>query len=371
MSDLNVYGTPLVDPNDVGVGPVINGVTWTFTVLSGIAVALRFYLRKRSKHRWTPDDWIMLVAMGLQIIYQALLTKACQWGLGKQYVNMTRYEYEELLKYQYIAQLFVNFNPLVSRISIALLLNSLFGLTRRWFKWLLISWTLFVIIGSLLTNLLTLTEKDPIKAEWDRTMKYHTRFNMYIRYYVAIGFVYQLAISDLIYVAFPISFVWKLHMPTHRKFGLSVLLGAGIVTFGAAIAKIVVSTMQVRGQVSATQAPVFGGVIFLISGIEQGLVIILGCTPTMGPLSKIATSFYGIIGHSLASLVTRGKRSLSRKSSRENSMSGENIEMGMAKRLSGESSPKARTRPSKEGYTDTTRYIRRTDDFIVTHTQFN
>lgn len=193
MSSLNVLGTPLVDPNDPGIGPAINGVTWTFTVLAIIVVGLRFYLRKAGKHGWVADDWIMLAAVGLQIIWQALATKACQWGLGKDFVNVTMSEYKKLGRNQYTAQIFANFNPLVSRISIAVLLHSLFGRTRRWFSRLIFSWVAFMAVGSLLTNILTLTKSDPIEANWNHTIPVRQRFDPYIQYYVAIGFVCELS----------------------------------------------------------------------------------------------------------------------------------------------------------------------------------
>lgn len=44
----------------------------------------------------------MITALSFQIIYQALLTKACQLGLDKQYVNVAEDESTNLLKYQYI-----------------------------------------------------------------------------------------------------------------------------------------------------------------------------------------------------------------------------------------------------------------------------
>lgn len=193
MSGLNVQGTPLVDPSNPGIGPIINGVTWVFTVLAILVVSLRFYLRKAGKHGWSADDWIMLAALGLQIAWQALVTKACQWGLGKQFVNVTLTEYRKFGEYQYAAQIFINFNPLVSRISIAVLLHSLFGRTRQWFSRLIFGWVAFMAVGSLLTNILTLTKSDPFESNWDHTIPSRPRFDPYIQYYTAIGFVCKLS----------------------------------------------------------------------------------------------------------------------------------------------------------------------------------
>lgn len=144
-------------------------------------------------------------------------------------------------------------------------------------------------------------------------------------------------------------------------------MSAGILTFGAAVAKIVIPTLQVRGQVSAEDAPAFGGIIFLVSGIEQVLVIILGCVPALGPLSKVVASVYSSIGQSIYSLVTKSKRTLSRKSSREGSDGGENGQRGFPKRVSDEEALGAEAALPLDSLIDTSEYITRIDDVIITH----
>lgn len=49
------------DPRDSG--PVIVGVTWAFTALSIIVIALRFYVRTKITQDLKAHDWIMLIAM--------------------------------------------------------------------------------------------------------------------------------------------------------------------------------------------------------------------------------------------------------------------------------------------------------------------
>lgn len=49
------------DPRDSG--PVIMGVTWAFTALSMIVIALRFYVRTKITQDLKAHDWIMLIAL--------------------------------------------------------------------------------------------------------------------------------------------------------------------------------------------------------------------------------------------------------------------------------------------------------------------
>lgn len=46
MASLNVYGSPVVDPNNQGIGAVVDGVAWALNVIAIIVVGLRY----------TPDD---------------------------------------------------------------------------------------------------------------------------------------------------------------------------------------------------------------------------------------------------------------------------------------------------------------------------
>ncbi len=54
---------PPVNPDDLGHGPLIVGITWAATGIAIIAVALRFYVRKALVRVIDWDDWIMLVAL--------------------------------------------------------------------------------------------------------------------------------------------------------------------------------------------------------------------------------------------------------------------------------------------------------------------
>lgn len=112
------------------------------------------------------------------------------------------------------------------------------------------------------------------------------------------------AVCDLVYVSFPIMFVWKLHMPLHRKIGLAILLGLSIITFAAAFAKALVVALALSGHFVMI-GPNFKGLYFYISTIAQSLVTIIGCVPTMKPITRLQFPTFCAIGESIASLITR------------------------------------------------------------------
>jgi dolichyl-phosphate-mannose--protein O-mannosyl transferase len=54
---------PPINPDDLGRGPMIIGLTWSFTGLAVIAVLLRLYIRKKVTHITGWDDWFMLASV--------------------------------------------------------------------------------------------------------------------------------------------------------------------------------------------------------------------------------------------------------------------------------------------------------------------
>lgn len=52
-----------VNPDDLGRGPVVIGVTWTFNALALIVVAIRFWVRIAVTKVLAVEDWLMLAAV--------------------------------------------------------------------------------------------------------------------------------------------------------------------------------------------------------------------------------------------------------------------------------------------------------------------
>jgi hypothetical protein len=53
---------PPVNPSDLGRGPLVMGVTWTFSGLALIVVFVRFWVRVTVSKKLSVEDWLMLVA---------------------------------------------------------------------------------------------------------------------------------------------------------------------------------------------------------------------------------------------------------------------------------------------------------------------
>ncbi|KAM0353182.1 hypothetical protein ACHAPY_002187 [Fusarium culmorum] len=68
-----------------GLGPMLNAVLWVQVVISLVFVGLRIYTRSRILHSVGPDDYLVMTALVLQIIYSAFVTAGTKYGVGRRF----------------------------------------------------------------------------------------------------------------------------------------------------------------------------------------------------------------------------------------------------------------------------------------------
>lgn len=126
-----------------------------------------------------------------------------------------------------------------------------------------------------------------------------------------------IAITDFTFVLFPVIFVSSLGMPLHRKVGISLLMATTLVATAAAVTKIAIVLLVMEGKIGLTTG--HGASIFVTSGIEQSLVIMMGCIPVLAPVKQLQLHIkFSRIGQSIISLLSGGSsRSASSKNSAE------------------------------------------------------
>lgn len=172
------------DPSDNG--PAIMGTTWALTALSMVIIALRFYVRTNGAQGLKAHDWVMLIALVrsclatrdqliddhqqvLQIASQACITEAYLWGLGEhdEYLMMDpTMPWVNILKWIYISTVPGVCASIAARVSITLLLISLFG-NKVWLKrWLITTTSLITVLG-ILSVVITWSQASPVEGLWN------------------------------------------------------------------------------------------------------------------------------------------------------------------------------------------------------------
>ncbi|KAF4633296.1 hypothetical protein G7Y89_g4834 [Cudoniella acicularis] len=314
MENALIFPAP-VFPDDPGRGPMIIGLTWAFTGLAVITVALRLYVRKTITRISGLDDWIMLVAVILQVLNQSLVTISFHYGLGKHDMSLEQPDQMvAVLKWNWIASLPGMLVSILARISIAILLVRLFGI-HLWFKWFMIIFTTVQSVVCTLIIPFTWVQDSPVQGLWniyDPNVKHwDPRVVLYMEYFGQSMYTF----SDLTYVLFPIIIIWNLNMALRRKIGLMILMGVSLFTMSMSIMKVMVAQGSSHYSTDVQYKASLG---VLWSGMEQTCVIIMGCVPPLRSITKLEFPDLSAIGSSLSSLV---KRNRSKQSSLDNNSS--------------------------------------------------
>ncbi|OTA89153.1 hypothetical protein M434DRAFT_79747 [Hypoxylon sp. CO27-5] len=317
MSDSPSLFPPPLNPHDPGRGPMIMGIVWSLTIVSIALIGSRFYVRAVMLRALGTDDWLMLVAGIFQIVSSACLTRAYVWGLGMHDADMYYIpQIVNVYKWGWISSVPGTIGTIIARISIAVLLVRLFG-NKTWLKWFLIIFSVIQSILSIMFLVIVFCSVSPVEALWNQLIPAR-RWDPRVQLYAAIVAQSLLSFSDLTYVLFPVTVIWKLHMPVRQKIGLAILMAMSLVTMAASILKAVLSNIIPNITGDSNEPPPDAQYISSLSiftgNVEQCLVIIMGCIAPLAPMVKlrflhsIYTKLSGLVER-LSSSRTRGKGS--------------------------------------------------------------
>ncbi|KAI0003922.1 hypothetical protein F4779DRAFT_600982 [Xylariaceae sp. FL0662B] len=305
------------NPDDPGAIPVLMGVTWTFTGLALVTVTLRIFIGKKRDRGLGIDDWLMTVAMALQIVSQVLITIACSEGFGKHDADLyLPDQMVQVLKISWIAMTPGILVSLIARVSITILLVRLFGI-HTWFRKFLIILTGAQTTIGIVVIICSWLQTKPVEAQWNVFMSNAERWDPRILLYMMYLAQSLWTFADLTYVALPVMFIWKLKMPLHQRISLIFVMALSVVTAAMSIMK----TITAQTESGENAEPQYGAAQSgMWSTSEQACVIFLGCIPSLRAASKINFSGLRSFGSSLSKLLKSGA-SLTKRSPMRSSAS--------------------------------------------------
>lgn len=145
----------------------MHAVTWTLTGISICAVGTRVYLRRKLARVIDPDDWIMVVAVIIQIAYQSLISVSVTKGVGKTMPpTTTPADIVEVLKWSWFSNPLAVLVSVLARLSIAVFLVRIFGV-RTWFRDLCLNFTTLLVIIGIVNIVIVWFQASPVEALWD------------------------------------------------------------------------------------------------------------------------------------------------------------------------------------------------------------
>lgn len=165
------------------------------------------------------------------------------YGLGRHITTLSPENAMHAIKWDYMAQPLSIMAPTFGRISFALLLLSLVGIskTRRLFLWAII---ISQFVANSLCFIFILVQCKPIELLWNKSLEgecWDLKFQEYFGYFdggecfvclfrhsKVIPFPALNSFTDLVLAIAPAVVFWNLNMKRSMKISLSLLMGLGI-----------------------------------------------------------------------------------------------------------------------------------------------
>ncbi|CAN8105627.1 unnamed protein product [Discula destructiva] len=253
-----------------------------FSLLSIIAVILRFTARRLAHRRPDSSDYTLLIALILSVAYSGLNMAECIIGGGGLHVSEIYAlggSMETFQKIGLAVQVLWSTTVTSVKISILLLYCKIFPLT--WFVWsarfvglMCIGYTLGTILAAFLVC-------QPLPYYWDTTVEGGHCGNEFLSY-ILTGSIN--ITTDVMVLLLPIPSLLRLEMALYKKVVL-------IATFACGLFTCIVSGLRLQAIVMID----FNDYTYSIadamtySALEPALAIVLACVPTLRPLLPTRT----------------------------------------------------------------------------------
>ncbi|KAI1504896.1 hypothetical protein F5X99DRAFT_330466 [Biscogniauxia marginata] len=259
-----------------------------FCLLNTLSVVFRFYARRLTRAGLGADDWLALVGLIFVLALNGIFIGGTVQGAITGHSPVVdnwpvTTELEHLAqKYKYAFQTTEKIAFGLIKLSLVFLWKRIFGQSKS-----------FVIFCWAMVGILTL---------WSVAFFFATVFQCGTRWtwnWAPIGiFLTQCVdtlsmltvftatdlLTDFIIILMPVPLIWRLHMPTKKKVGVTSIFMVGLFTIGAGIARMYIYLVTSYDKVTN---PDFIGdftLFILWSDVEANVAILVCSMPTMGPV---------------------------------------------------------------------------------------
>ncbi|KAG5984369.1 hypothetical protein E4U55_005044 [Claviceps digitariae] len=280
-SPTTIAGEPTAEYLAESQSESLKRILWVAAGLPATLVLLRCYTRLWLRRVFGLDDYFMVAALLLLIAYAAVLTVAADKGLGRHlaYVIQNPQNVIDVALLSFVSQPLVVMSCAFGKTSFALTLLRVAA--QRWAIVLL--WFIMIsmnVLHIIISFFVFLRCEDPrhlwnpsIPSEcWSATL--FDDISLFIGSYSAA--------TDFILALLPWAILWKLQMKKREKFGVAVAMSFGVFAGSVAIVKI----LHLVANSDDKDITYSLASLLWWAGVENGLILIGACVPTLRPLLK-------------------------------------------------------------------------------------
>ncbi|KAH8674125.1 hypothetical protein BX600DRAFT_509319 [Xylariales sp. PMI_506] len=246
-------------------------------ILSVIFVGLRLLTRVRYQRVVLGlDDYLMCLGLALNAGNLACCIAGGYWGLGRHIWALNAYDMRQISIITFAYVFIYAWSVCIIKFSILAFYRRIFGMT--WLGW----WCVFLTLGYLITNLITLPLYcKPLSFYWNQ---YYASVQGVVqvneaKFYLGIGIINLF--GDICILTIPIAEVAKLQMRKVEKVAVCFMFLLGsFVCFASLYRIITIVKLTETTDISWAKSDVF-----IWSSVEPSVAIISGSLPTMQSLA--------------------------------------------------------------------------------------
>ncbi|KAE8360443.1 hypothetical protein BDV27DRAFT_41114 [Aspergillus caelatus] len=211
-----------------GLGPMTNAVLWLEVVIFAVFAGLRIYTRKHILNAIGLDDYLVVLALILHILYTIFVTIATHYGLGRLFADVgDPVIYSKATMYEVFSQVAGIMVIGVGKGAVGtFLLRIVRNKIQIWFIWGCLGITTFI---TLFASITVVIQCFPVEKTWNPTVEGTCWIDFSkVGYTVGSWFV----AADFSFAILPWFIIWDLNMKQKEKItvacGLSLGIFAGI-----------------------------------------------------------------------------------------------------------------------------------------------
>ncbi|KAB8277592.1 hypothetical protein BDV30DRAFT_251166 [Aspergillus minisclerotigenes] len=260
---------------------VIKVAAWPLFSVCTVLVALRIWTRARVIRPLGWDDAFIVLSMACATVESVLSTISVHYGTGRHTTELSETQCILSGKFNWMSQGFHVMATNWGKTSVALFLLRIMRKVKH-HQIVIYGGITFLTIINTMALYTMYGQCTPTEKLWDNKIE-GSCWSPTVQKNYAFFQGSASAFSDFALAIYPLRTIAGLQMPRKVKIGLSCVLSLGIVAMAAAIVKTInLSSLTERADLTWDTVD-----LSIWTSIEQYLIILAACIPTMTPLVNI------------------------------------------------------------------------------------
>ncbi|EMD67599.1 hypothetical protein COCSADRAFT_197370 [Bipolaris sorokiniana ND90Pr] len=264
-------------------GPLILGISWVFTIFSGIFLGFRFYAKVTRRQGLWWDDHVLLTSWILLLLQAVATQYGVKLGYGKPLNDIPTKDWPIIVLGSAVISMVSSIAAALSKMSFGITLLRLTSGHLHFTAWFCIIALLLTLIPSVVGPWIQCPH---MEVTWDTSNDVCWTAESQIQY--GIFNAAWSASTDFVLASLPWFLIWNLQLKSREKIGVGIAMSLGMLAGICAIVKGVY-VVQLR----EWDFSYYGKDLVIWTVVEIGTAIVGGSIPVLRVFFKETMSSYG------------------------------------------------------------------------------